>query len=70
MGSILDDYLTLEDFAGQVGKSARSVRRWANSTANGLPITRLGRTPLIHVDDAKSWLASRRVQRNVRRGAR
>ncbi len=67
---ILDDYMTLEDFAAEVGKSHRSVRRWVNSTANGLPITRLGGTPLIHIDDAKAWLASRRVQRNVRRGGR
>lgn len=66
---ILDDYMSLDDFAAQVGKSPRSVRRWANSTANGLPIHRLGRTPLIHVDDAKAWLAGRRVQRNVRRGS-
>jgi hypothetical protein len=67
--SILDDFVTFEALAAEANVSVRTVRRWSTSTTPGLPVTKLGRQPLVHRDDLRAWLAARRVARNVPRGA-
>jgi len=63
----LDDFLTLDDLAAQCGVSRRTVARWISVASPGLPVTKLGRRPLVHRNDLADWLRARRVQRNVRR---
>jgi hypothetical protein len=62
---ILDDFLGLPEFAAEVKRHPRSVRRWMNQ-ANGLPYTWLGNQVIIHVPTAREWLLSRMRRPNPR----
>jgi hypothetical protein len=55
---LLADYLDLEPFAVEVGRTTRTVRRWMDEP-NGLPFTRIGNRRLIHVPTAKAWILGR-----------
>lgn len=68
----LQDYITLDRLAVDCGVSVRTARRWCYGTSPGLPVTKLGKRPLVARDDLRAWLAARRVQKNpptTRRGA-
>ena len=73
MAALLEDYLEIDDLANEAGVSRRTVERWITLESPGLPVTRLGRRPLVARCDLAEWLASRRTQRNVaatKRGGR
>jgi hypothetical protein len=63
--NLLSDYLDLETFAKQVGRNARSVRRWMD-VPGGLPYTRIGNRILVHVPTAQEWIFGRMRGRNPR----
>jgi hypothetical protein len=52
---ILDDFADLKEFARQVGRCERTVRRWCDEHG-GLPHTRMGNRILIPVPQAREWL--------------
>ncbi len=52
---VLDDYLDLGPFAGEVNRSPRTIRRWLDQP-NGLPYSRIGNRILIHVPTAREWI--------------
>jgi hypothetical protein len=59
---ILNDYVTLKQFAGDIGKSTRTVTRWMDNA--GLPFLKFGRERLVHLPSAKRWMFGRVQQRN------
>lgn len=67
MPALLEDYTSFENLAFEAGVSVRTVRRWTRTATPALAVTYLGRKPLVARPDWAAWLASRRVQRNVRR---
>lgn len=72
-GTLLQDYLELDDLAREAGVTRRTIQRWVAVERPGLPVTRLGRRPMVARADLNEWLAARRTQRNVspaKRGAR
>ena len=66
---LLDDCLEIEAFAHTIKRHPRTVIRWMREP-DGLPYTRLGKTPLIHVPTAREWLLSRMRHPNQRRSRR
>jgi hypothetical protein len=60
---ILNDYVTLKQFAGDIGKSTRTVTRWMDQN-DGLPFLKFGRERLVHLPSAKRWMLGRVRQRN------
>lgn len=66
MEALLDDYIDLDDLAHECRVSRRTIHRWIHATSPGLPVTKLGRRPLVHRRDLTDWLDARRVVRNVR----
>ncbi len=64
-GTLLHDYIELDDLANEAGVTRRTVQRWVSVERPGLPITRLGRRPLVARSDLNEWLAARRTQRNL-----
>ena len=54
---LLDDCLTEEEFAGEIGKCTATVQRWRLS-GKGPVYTMIGRTPLITRKNARKWLES------------
>jgi hypothetical protein len=64
--SLLDDYLDIEPFAKQVGRSTRTILRWMDEP-NGLPYSRIGNRRLIHVPTAREWIFGRMHNRKPRR---
>ena len=65
---ILDGYLSRRDLAHQLGKSTRTLDRWA-ALRTGPPRTLMGQTILYRVDDVRRWLAAQREDRPQRRRA-
>ena len=65
---ILDDYLTKEELARQLGKSTRTVERWA-ALRIGPPRTRVGASVLYAIADVRRWLEAQREDRPRRRRA-
>ena len=65
---VLDDYLDLGPFAGEVSRSPRTIRRWLDQP-NGLPYSRIGNRILIHVPTAREWIFNkmRRPHRRARK---
>lgn len=61
-----DDWVTIDDFAKQVGRHVRSVHRW-RLEANGLPTSKMGRDVLVHIPSARDWLMNRMKRPNQRR---
>lgn len=64
--NFLADYADLEEFAAEVDRDPRTVRRWLNEP-DGLPYARIGNRILIHIPSARQWLFSRVRHRNPRR---
>jgi hypothetical protein len=65
---LLDDCLELEAFAQEIKRHPRTVKRWMHAP-NGLPFTRPGKTPIIHVPTAWMLGRMRRPNQRKRRGA-
>jgi hypothetical protein len=63
---LLDGCLEVEVFARTINRHPRTVIRWMREP-DGLPYTRLGKTPLIHVPTAREWLLGRMRKPNPRR---
>lgn len=51
------DWLTIQEAATWAGVEYRTMYRWI--LRDGLPTTRTSKVYLIHVDDMKSWMASK-----------
>lgn len=66
---IFDDCVELDDFARDVKRHPRTVKRWTTEP-DGLPFTRLGKTTWIHIPTAREWLLGRMQQANPRRQSR
>lgn len=67
MGDILADYIELETLAAELRITRRTAERYVYKTTPGLPVTKVGRRVLVHREDARQWLAARRIQRNAPR---
>ena len=65
---LLDDCLEIDAFAQTVKRHPRTVIRWMREP-DGLPYTRLGKTPIIHIPTARAWLLGRMRQPNARKAA-
>jgi hypothetical protein len=63
---VLDGWMPRDDFATEVKKHPRSVKRWCDGP-DGLPFAYFGKTPFIHVETARSWMLSRLRRPNARR---
>ena len=53
----LGDFLTEKELAAEIGRSIRHLKRW-RAQGLGPPYTRIGRTPLYHVESVRQWLKS------------
>lgn len=53
--SVLDGYLTREELAEELGKTPRTLDRWA-SLRVGPPRSKIGRTVVYRVAAVQSWL--------------
>jgi hypothetical protein len=62
----LDDYEEIDDFAEQVERCTRTIKRWTEGP-DGMPFVRLGNRFLIHVPSARAWLLARMRKPNRRR---
>jgi hypothetical protein len=56
--NFLDDYVDIHEFAKQVGRHVRTVKRWTQAR-DGLPFAQLGSRVLINVPVARDWLQAR-----------
>jgi hypothetical protein len=54
---LLDDYMSEEDFAADIGKVVRTVQRW-RKLGIGPPCVMHGKTPAYHREKARQWLAA------------
>jgi hypothetical protein len=63
---LLDDWLELADFARDIKRHPRSVKRWTQQP-DGLPYGMLGKTTIIHIPTAREWLLGRMRHPNQRR---
>ena len=68
--AILADYISLEDLATECGVTRRTAERWVSKCSPGLPVTHLGRKPLVARADLAAWLLARRTVRNEPKRAR
>jgi predicted DNA-binding transcriptional regulator AlpA len=69
-GILREDYLTTPELAAELGRSTRTLDRWA-LTGDGPPRTLIGRKTLYRRDAVLAWLRSREQSlRSARRGAR
>lgn len=57
--SLLDDYLTRDELAEQLGKDVRTIDRWF-MLRQGPAVTRVGNRRLYHIDDVRAWLRTQR----------
>jgi hypothetical protein len=67
--NFFSDYVSVEDFAVDVGRRCRTIIRWMQAP-NGLPYAKIGNRRLVHIPTAKAWLLSRVRRPNQRRPAR
>lgn len=67
MSDILSDYLSRDDLARQLNRTIRTLERW-ESLRIGPPITRIGKTPMYHVESVREWLRNQE-QKTRRRSA-
>jgi hypothetical protein len=65
---LLDDYLSRAELAQEIGRTERTLARWA-AQGIGPPITWLGRTPYYHAPSVRAWLLSQE-RPFVRQGGR
>ena len=66
VSEFLAEYVDLDQFAEEVDRDPRTVRRWMNE-ADGLPFVKIGNRLLIHIPTARAWLLSRIRKPNPRR---
>ena len=62
----LEDFQTLDAFADEIGRHPKTPLRWSQQP-NGLPLTWLGKTPMVHIPTARQWLLNRMKRPNPRR---
>jgi hypothetical protein len=55
--SILEDYVTEQELAAQLGRKPSTLERWRRLRV-GPPFVRNGKTPLYNIEAAQAWLAS------------
>ena len=55
---LLEDYMTPEELAAELGKSVRTIDRWAR-LRTGPPRTVIGRKPYYRRASAREWLLGR-----------
>jgi hypothetical protein len=60
---MLEDFDTLAEHAKKLGKSKRTLQRWA-SQPNGLPRCKRGRELLFREDWTRAWFEQGKIQRN------
>lgn len=65
--ALLNGYLTREEFASALGKSARTIDRWDRRRI-GPPRVVVGKTILYRVEAVKEWLQSCEQRRGRVRG--
>jgi hypothetical protein len=53
--NVLADYLSRAELATQLGKTERTLARWAELRV-GPPITNIGRQPRYQIDSVRAWL--------------
>ncbi len=68
MGTLLVDYLTLEELAKELGVTTRTLGRW-KSQPDGLPFTTIGGRTLFRTASVRSWIEGRERKPNPRRKA-
>jgi hypothetical protein len=56
-GGLLDDYWTEREFADQVDRDLRTIRRWKRLRI-GPPVTPVGKSDYYKCDSARRWLAA------------
>jgi len=59
--NVLEDYLTRPELARQLGRTERTLARWAELRI-GPPITNVGREPRYHIDSVRAWLKAQERQ--------
>lgn len=59
---LLAGHATIPVFAEAIGKTVRTVYAYL---ANGMPVTHIGKTPYIPVEEAGRWLRSQRVPKQM-----
>ena len=73
MSTVLKGFQTKAEHAAEFDVCERTIDRWCDEAA-GLPFTRAGRRRLFSPEWTRTWLESKRVQRNptreVQRGGR
>ena len=52
---LLDDYLSLDQLAAEIGKTTRTLRSW-DKEKRGPPVTLIGRSPFYHRSSVLKWL--------------
>lgn len=67
--SLLDDYLTTEELAKDLGLCARTIIRWTRKP-DGLPFTQLGGRRLFKRDTVIAWIDAQERRPNASRRAK
>jgi len=52
---LLDDFVSREDCARQLGTSSRTLQRW-DALGMGPPVVRLGKQPWYSIEQTKKWI--------------
>ena len=52
---LLDDFLTEEEAAAQLGKDIRALQRW-RALGEGPPVNFLGKTPYYRKETTRDWI--------------
>ena len=66
---LLSGYLDKPGLAGEFKVTTRTIDRWMDEP-DGIPHVRIGNKTFFSVEAIRDWIASREVQRNVRRKRR
>jgi hypothetical protein len=66
---IFADFVELNEFAADIGKHPRTIKRWQNEP-DGFPIAKVGLTDYVHIPSARDWLMRKVRSRNPRRAAK
>jgi hypothetical protein len=69
MSDILEDFVDIARFAGDLHKHPRTIHRWT-TLPRGLPFVKLGSQRLIHLPTARAWIMSRMRKPNPERRRR
>jgi hypothetical protein len=67
--NLLQDYLSRDELARQLGESTRTLYRWEEKRI-GPPVTRVGKRVLYHIPSVQLWLQSRQQEMIRERGRR